>query len=183
MGDVVYGPLIKELNTKQDVPSSALHPINLPSINALETKVSVKPNGLEIDIAAIRKLLTRLVDDEKQDVVVVGHSYGGTPSLYACEGFWKKQRQEDGKSGGVLRVVLLSSSLVLPGGSVATDRAEWIQQNGGMDDSAFVMKQEGDVSTAGSCLILVIPFHRRPASNFANETDIIAGDVRDARWN
>ena len=157
VGTVVYGPLIKQLRAQGFDKVTA---IDLPSTDAVaendhaaavserehdneQTRPkyslahSLKPNGLEADMAAIRTTLADLIDGRGRDVVVIGHSYGGTPALHACEGLWKAQRRceprsDDAKEGGdaactmgVLRVGLISSSLTLPGETVAGCRARF----------------------------------------------------------
>lgn len=77
------------------------------------------------------------------DVVVVGHSYGGTPSLYACERLWRAVQPVG--AAGVLRVALLTSNLTLPGVSIARDRMEYGKKHGGIDDSGGKTEMVGEV--------------------------------------
>ena len=80
--------------------------------------------------------------------MVVGHSYGGTPSLYAIGvDLWKSKEGADGKTG-VLRAILLCSSFTLPGGSVAGDREEYKAKHGGVDDGDVKIEAHGNVSRA-----------------------------------
>jgi hypothetical protein len=145
---LVYKPLKLEL---EHVGFSKIEPIDLPSIDAIATKASLKPNALQADISTIRSAIVKLVD-QGLDVVVVAHSYGGTPALCASEGLWKTQR--DGKEGGVVKACLISSSLSLPGQSVGGVRAEWAQKNpeAGINDSDATVEMVGDVC------IRTIPF-------------------------
>lgn len=148
---VLYDPLITELKTQgfKDIT-----PLNLPSIDTISTKVSLKPNALEADIALIHSTLSQLIEEEGKDVIVVAHSYGGAPSLYACEGLWKSQRA--GKKGGVVRAYLISAAIALPGQSVAGIRAAWAAANpgGGIDDESAGAKFEmvGEVCSISSRL-------------------------------
>src|ERR1700712_4081083 len=136
VASVVYEPLVAQL---KDIGFEEIEPISLPSIDAIATKLSLKPTPLEADIAAIRLALVELVEKQGRDAIVVAHSYGGTPALCASEGLWKTQRE--GKQGGIIRACLLSSSLSLPGQSVAGVRAEWAEKNpeGGINDAGAKM--------------------------------------------
>ena len=144
VASLVYEPLIAKLKT---IGFDEVVPINLPSIDTIETKVSLKPTPLEADTKAIRSELERLVKQDGREVVVVAHSYGGTPALCSCEGLWKSQR--GGEAGGVIRACLMSSSLSLPGQTVAGVRAEWATNNpnGGINDGGAKMESVGDVCT------------------------------------
>lgn len=138
-GSIVYESLMRKLNSPFAIPLSDLHALNLPST----TKgASLKPNALEADIAFIRSMLTRLIQQQHRDVVVAAHSYGGTPALAACAGLWKHQRLPKSQAGGVIRVACLASSLSLPGGSVASDREIWKADN---PEQAHKINDEGGV--------------------------------------
>lgn len=129
VGTVVYGPLIKTL-VALGQPSDSMHPINNVSVvEDLSKAPSLSGNALQKDIEQIRAVLKKLVEDEQRDVLLIAHSYGGTPALYAVAGLWKHQRAAKGVVGGVIRVALIASSLSLPGASVAADRAEWLKAN------------------------------------------------------
>lgn len=131
VGSVVYEPLIQQLKAYE---LEGICTVDLPSVDCIATRAVLKPNALQADIIAIRSLLEKAIEDEEKDVVIVAHSYGGTPSLCASEGLWQDARKSSGKQGGVVRAILLSSSLALPGGTVATDRAAWGKEHGGIDD-------------------------------------------------
>jgi alpha-beta hydrolase superfamily lysophospholipase len=138
---LVYEPLKPKL---EQVGFSKIEAIDLPSVDAIATKASLKPTALDADISAIRSALVKLVD-QGLDVVVVAHSYGGTPALCATEGLWKTQRGR--KEGGVVRACLISSSLSLPGQSIGGVRAEWAQKHpeAGINDSGAKVETVGDV--------------------------------------
>lgn len=130
-------PLAKNLTTYGKVEV-----IDLPSVGANETKVSLKPNALQADIDSIHDCLSRVID-EGFDVFVVAHAYGGTPALYACEGLWKSQNP----IAGVLGVGLIASSLTLPGKSVAEMRTDWDKVHARVSDGAVQMEVVDDVSS------------------------------------
>ena len=124
VGTAVYAPLLAELS-KLELTDT--HPLDLPSIDPLAHLEELTPNPLEADIRHIRATLTLLVE-KGNVVVVVAHSYGGTPTLAAAEGLWLHRREAN--TGGISKVILLSASLSLPGNSVASDRAEWCKAQG-----------------------------------------------------
>ncbi|KAL9096484.1 MAG: hypothetical protein Q9165_001481 [Trypethelium subeluteriae] len=141
VGNIVYKDLVEELQKK--IPSVNLHVINLPSVDAIATNANLDPNGLQADIDAIRVEIQFLVDAGKS-VLVVAHSYGGTPALYASEGLWKTQ--ETDQSGCVTMVAVMSSSLALPGNTIAGDRTEWKKTHGEIEDPTPQMEQHGKAS-------------------------------------
>jgi hypothetical protein len=71
-----------------------IEPICLPSTDATVTKASLKPAALEADVAAIRSALVEVVDQNGYETLVVAHSYGGTRTLYAYEGYSRARRNE-----------------------------------------------------------------------------------------
>jgi pimeloyl-ACP methyl ester carboxylesterase len=125
IASVFYAPLVEEL---LKLGFADVLPLELSSVDATSRVKELVPDPLTVDIQDIRAKIQALVDDGKE-VLVVAHSYGGTPSLYATEGLWKHERQSKGLKGGVLKAVLISSSLCLPGTTIAGVRAEWAQKN------------------------------------------------------
>lgn len=90
-------------------PSTAY---TLPSI------ASSKPFSADAiaDGVFIRSKLEDLIEAGK-DVVLVAHSYGGIPGAAAASGLSKKKRQQQGKQGGVIGLVLISALLTKEGES------------------------------------------------------------------
>ncbi|KAL2829748.1 Alpha/beta hydrolase fold-1 [Aspergillus cavernicola] len=87
--------------TERGIPSEA--PAH-PSIGA------EPPNKtLTDDIASLRAVLSRLVEVEGKDVVVVGHSYGGVVASGAVEGLAKADRKAAGQEGGIVRIAYLAA--------------------------------------------------------------------------
>ena len=60
------------------------------------------------DAAFINSFVTKLADEGK-DVVIMPHSYGGVPSTEALKGITKKEREQQGKKGGVVRIAYMTS--------------------------------------------------------------------------
>ena len=73
----------------------------LPSAGAMPPNMS-----FDEDVKAIRDSLTELVDQDK-DVILVVHSYTGMPGAEAPKGLGKKERQDKGLEGGVVRLVFI----------------------------------------------------------------------------
>jgi pimeloyl-ACP methyl ester carboxylesterase len=74
------------------------------------------PAGLTEDAVFFREKLGDLVE-KGQDVVVVGHSYGGMVLRETIKGFGKPQRAANGKDGGVVRVIYVAAMLAGQGQS------------------------------------------------------------------
>ncbi|KAK2808473.1 hypothetical protein FQN50_004681 [Emmonsiellopsis sp. PD_5] len=101
-----FGPLTASLAAL----SYPVETVSLPTIGA-----EPPAKSLSDDVAAVRAALTRLIDDEGRDVVVVAHSYGGIVVSCACEGFVKGKGRE---GGGVVLIVFICAGLVRKGISV-----------------------------------------------------------------
>jgi pimeloyl-ACP methyl ester carboxylesterase len=65
------------------------------------------------DIANIEKELTALADAGKS-IVVVAHSYGSLPAGEAVKGFLLRERETEGKKGGVVHFVYVSAFVLPP---------------------------------------------------------------------
>lgn len=96
--------------------------INAIAANGYETKALHLPSvGLDSglgreggllptmydDAAFIAKEVVKLADEGKE-VVIVAHSYGGTPSSECPKGLGKEERQKQGKKGGLVRIAYVS---------------------------------------------------------------------------
>lgn len=79
------------------------HTVAFPSVQQAST---VK--GLEPDIGAVRALVAQEAEAGR-DVIVVSHSWSGLPVSSALDGLSKEEREEEGKSGGVVRLVFVAS--------------------------------------------------------------------------
>ncbi|RFN44926.1 hypothetical protein FIE12Z_10821 [Fusarium flagelliforme] len=73
--------------------------------------------GVPDDAAAVRKVLEGLAEQGKQIVLVV-HSYGGVVGAQAVRGLGYKQRQKEGKKGGIITYLYLSAFVVPIGQSL-----------------------------------------------------------------
>lgn len=96
----------------------------------------IKSRGIELDILAHKTVgrkpgppptmyddathiaaeVTKHVEQGK-DVVLVGHSYGGIPISQSTKGLTKKEREQEGKKGGIVRLAYMTAVVVPEGGS------------------------------------------------------------------
>ncbi|KAL4795477.1 Alpha/beta hydrolase fold-1 [Aspergillus venezuelensis] len=117
---------VRILLARKGIPSEA--PAH-PSIGA------EPPNRtLANDVGSLRSALTKLVETEEKDVVVVAHSYGGVVASAAVEGLAKKEREAAGQKGGVIRVVYVAA-FVLDKGMSLLDKLggqyqDWMEVDG-----------------------------------------------------
>ena len=100
-----YRPLASALQTA----NFTVAVIPLPSVGA-----SPGLKNYDEDVSAIRKVVSSLVDDGAE-VIVLMHSYGGLPGSAAMKGLGAKERAKDGKQGGVKRLVYVSSYVLKEG--------------------------------------------------------------------
>lgn len=75
------------------------------------------PKDLSEDIAAAQSLVETAIDDGN-DVAVVAHSWGGIVAGSALSGYGKKQREAQGKKGGVIAVGYMTAFLGPEGASL-----------------------------------------------------------------
>ena len=81
----------------------------------------------------LKKSLLPLIEEEGKDVVIIAHSYGGVPGSAAARGLSKAERSREGRKGGVVGLIHISS-FVLPGGASVADGQGgilpgWVKQN------------------------------------------------------
>lgn len=70
--------------------------------------IDTPPKGLEDDIAAVRKAVVMELD-EGHDVVVVAHSYGGTPANSALQGLDPRIRKSSGSGSAILAIIFVAA--------------------------------------------------------------------------
>ncbi|KAB5577710.1 Alpha/beta hydrolase fold-1 [Coniochaeta sp. 2T2.1] len=87
--------------------------ISRPSVGGTTVPLA----GLAEDVAAVRDVLT-LLAEQGEEIVVLCHSSGGVVASNAVEGFDVTTRKTAGKTGGVVRLVLLSAFVVPKGKSL-----------------------------------------------------------------
>ena len=109
-----YEPLTKVLSS-YGFPSIALL---LPTFGA-----SPPDKDLYDDIAYISSQLEELVEKAGREVIVIVHSYGGIPGSSAARPFVREGRAQQGKQGGVIGVLYISS-FAMPAGKTTLEAIE-----------------------------------------------------------
>ncbi|KAL7929770.1 Alpha/beta hydrolase fold-1 [Trichoderma chlorosporum] len=71
------------------------------------------------DTVHIQKLTSQLADAGK-DIILVMHSYGGIPGTESARGLLKKDREAEGKLGGIVSLVYVTAFLLPPATSLAS---------------------------------------------------------------
>lgn len=71
------------------------------------------------DAAHIQKSISKLVASGKE-LIVVMHSYGGIPGTESAKGLLKKDRQAEGKLGGIISLVYVTAFLLPPMASLSS---------------------------------------------------------------
>jgi len=83
--------------------------VTIPSTGSSKPLTSNEP-----DVVAIRSALESLLDDGKE-VIIVAHSYAGVPTCGAVKGLGVKERHEQGKPGGVAKLLFVAAWLLQEG--------------------------------------------------------------------
>lgn len=96
---------------------------NLPYKSVVPQLTGVNPanaatESLAKDTATVLAALNPLLE-AGEDILLVGHSYGANPVADVATGLSKKAREKEGKKGGVVGVVFISTSLAKPGLSIS----------------------------------------------------------------
>ncbi|KAJ5639525.1 uncharacterized protein N7484_007387 [Penicillium longicatenatum] len=102
-----------------DATRSRLDVLGCPSVCPAHPSIGAEPptKTLLDDVASLREVLVKLADDG-QDLVVVGHSYGGVVASCAVVGLSKSARAKEGTAGGVIKVVYLAAFAIDKGQSL-----------------------------------------------------------------
>jgi len=75
------------------------------------------------DVKGIRGRLEQLIEAEGKDVILVGHSYAGAPTSQSVKGFERFERHAQGKSGGIVRYVIMCGFALKEGTTVMGSRS------------------------------------------------------------
>ena len=144
-----YDPLTKILSSH-----------GFPAVALLLPTAGASDKDLYDDIAYISSQFQELVEEGGKEVIVVVHSYGGIPGPSAARPFVRKERAQQGKEGGVIGVLYISS-WAMPAGkttmeAVADMNIDWMKIDVPIPCSFRVVY----------CLILLgsneLPFRCRP---------------------
>lgn len=82
----------------------------LPSVNS-----TAPVPDTSADVALIRDEITRVLDEEGKNVILVPHSYGGIPTSDACSGLGTAARRAQGQATSVTHIVWLAAFNLLEG--------------------------------------------------------------------
>ncbi|KAM5344281.1 hypothetical protein ACJ41O_012818 [Fusarium nematophilum] len=96
--------------------------IHLPSIGLVTGAREGPLPTMYDDAAFIAKHVTELADAGR-DVILVTHSYGGTPATESVQGLTKKERQINGLKGGIIGLAYITSLVPNVGKSAASVQA------------------------------------------------------------
>jgi hypothetical protein len=103
--------------------------ISLLQSNSYEVLCPVQPSynaqpaitTLQDDAAFIKAVLSKLINEEGKEVIVVMHSFGGMVGTESItEDMSKNNRAREGKKGGVVKLLYICAFLLHKGESLAT---------------------------------------------------------------
>ncbi|OBT68770.1 hypothetical protein VE03_02076 [Pseudogymnoascus sp. 23342-1-I1] len=110
-----------------DTLINALHALSYPAVVSdlpSASRLPPAPAASMADDAAHFHGIAESLADEGRDIVIVTHSYGGIPGTEAAKGLAKTDREAEGKKGGVVRLVYLTSIVPPVGGSLISTLGE-----------------------------------------------------------
>ncbi|KAK6207357.1 hypothetical protein LQW54_007184 [Pestalotiopsis sp. IQ-011] len=99
-----YEPFVAAVREK----GYEIETVHIPSTNYEGRIKGVQAPSMSDDVAMVQARIAELADAGK-DVVLMTHSYGGTPGTQSVEGFGKKERQSRGLKGGVVGLAYMCS--------------------------------------------------------------------------
>lgn len=102
-----------DLTKRLESHGYTVHSTQLPSVGNDDNP----PEDLSRDIAAVQELVTKAIGDGN-DVIVVPHSWAGIVAGSGLVGYGKKQREEKGLKGGVVKGAYMCSFIVPEGVSL-----------------------------------------------------------------
>ncbi|MCJ1385458.1 hypothetical protein MMC17_008581 [Xylographa soralifera] len=106
-----FEPFAQRLNRKGFLTVIASYPSINPSDATSHTSAT--------DAAFVReKFIIPLVENERRDLILFAHSYGGTAGGAAAAGYGKVTRIASGKKGGVIGLIYLAGNIVSEGKSL-----------------------------------------------------------------
>ncbi|KAK4945779.1 hypothetical protein LTR10_015127 [Elasticomyces elasticus] len=154
--------------------------LHLPTVGlrAREGRQGPAPTMYD-DAAFIDKAVEEFADQGK-DVIVIGHSYGGVPISQCGKGLSIKERQQQGKSGGLVRLGYMTCLVPPIGGtavSVLSKAPSENQVDMPTDEKGWMLQAQPEKTAAtilqtipaeeGTALVWKFPKHS--AVSFTNE--------------
>lgn len=120
-----YDPVILPLREK----GYDIHALDPPCYPRSYKKGTPSPSMYD-DAKFVNEVVEKLADEGK-DVVLLAHSYGGVPASESLKGVTKKERKQQGKTGGVVRVAYITSIVPAVGENLGTVISAAGEGNGG----------------------------------------------------
>lgn len=117
-----YEPFVTAVREK----GYEIETVHIPSTNYEGRTQGAPAPSMSDDVAMVQARIAELAAAGK-DVVLMTHSYGGTPGTQSVEGFAKMERQSRGLKGGVVGLAYMCSlipELGQPAGSVQASMSE-----------------------------------------------------------
>lgn len=111
---LMYEKLVEEVSA-HGYDIQALH---IPSVGLVTGPRPGEPPTMLDDAAFIASHVADLADAGK-DVLLITHSYGGTPGTQAVKGLTKTEREKQGKPGGIVGLAYMTSLVPEVGMSAA----------------------------------------------------------------
>ncbi|KAF1945015.1 alpha/beta-hydrolase [Clathrospora elynae] len=142
----MYEPLVAPLRAK----GHTIHVLEPPCYPAsYKTSSGKPPPSMYDDAKFINTFVVELIEEGKE-VVVLAHSYGGIPASESLKGVTKKEREQLGKKGGVVRIAYLAAIVPRIGQSLGgfTDGNDTLPVEVGEDGWMF---QPDSAATARVC--------------------------------
>ncbi|PVH74121.1 alpha/beta-hydrolase, partial [Cadophora sp. DSE1049] len=171
-----YDPVMDIVRAK----GYSIRGLHLPTVGLSSGKPREgAPPTMYDDAAFIAKEVQVLVDEGK-DVILICHSYGGTPTSQSTKGLSKAERQAEGKEGGIVRLAYMTAVVPALGVSaqgVLADLPPENQTSMKMDEHGWLYHDPVSASAAltfsdlppaeGEAWIYKFPQHS--AVSFSNE--------------
>ena len=100
-----------------------VHALNLRSALPKDATPPGRPLPTMYDDAAVIAEKLEELSEAGKDIIIVAHSYGGTPASESVKGYSKAAREEKGKRGGVVRLAYMTCLI----GDVGQSAGELLQ--------------------------------------------------------
>ena len=103
-GPEFYEPVVNAVAAK----GYSIRALQMPSVGLKSDTTGRAPPSM-YDDAAFIAAETRKLADEGKDVLLIAHSYGGTPATESTKGLGKEERETQGKKGGLVRLAYMTA--------------------------------------------------------------------------
>ncbi|KAI0423735.1 Alpha/beta hydrolase fold-1 [Xylaria sp. FL1042] len=93
--------------------------LQLPTVGLGPGQGRDTPPATMYDDAALIAKEVEALADAGREIILVAHSYGGMPATESTKGLSVKERQKEGKKGGIVRIAYKTVLLTTPGHSAS----------------------------------------------------------------